>query len=66
MIIILIIVKGNVLDRCKKFKSSICFKRYYFSKTSRSVMQYRYTVTCCECLDGMKQYNDKRKSELKT
>ena len=52
--------------RCKKFKSSICFKRFYLSKTSRYVMQYRYTVTCCECLDGMKQYNDKRKNELKT
>ena len=48
--------------RCKKFTNSICFKRYYLSKTSRYVMQYRYTVTCCECLDGMKQYNDKRKT----
>ena len=51
--------------RCRKFENSICFKRYYLRKTSRYVMQYRYTVTCCECLDGMKQYNDKRKSELK-
>ena len=51
--------------RCKKIKNSICFKRCYLSKTSRYVMQYRYTVTCCECLDGMKQYNDKRKNELK-
>ena len=41
--------------RCKKFKNSICFKRYYFSKTSRYVMQYRYTVTFCECLDEMKK-----------
>ena len=65
MIIILIIVKGNVLD-VKKFKNSICFKRYYLSKTSRYAMQYRYTFTCCECLDGMKKYNDKRKNELKT
>ena len=51
--------------RCKKYKNLMCFKRYYLSKTSRYVMQYRYTVTCCECLDGMKKYNDKRKSELK-
>jgi len=51
--------------RCKKFKNSICFKRYYLSKTGRYVMQYRYTVTCCECLDEMKKYNDKRKNELK-
>ena len=51
--------------RCKKFKNSLCFKRYYLSKTSRYVMQYRYTFTCCECLDGMKKYNDKRKHELK-
>ena len=51
--------------RCKTFKNSICFKRYCLSKTSRYVMQYRYTVTCCECLDGMKRYNDKRKNELK-
>ena len=52
--------------RCKKFKSSICFKRYYLSKTSRYVIQYRYTVTCGECLASMKQYNDKRKNELKS
>ena len=51
--------------RCKKFKNSLGFKRYYLSKTSRYVMQYRYTFTCCECLDGMKKYNDKRKHELK-
>ena len=24
-------------------------------------MQCRTTVTCCECLDSMKAYNDKRK-----
>ena len=51
--------------RRKKYRNSMCFKRYYRSKTSRYIMQYRYTVTCCECLDGMKKYNDKRKSELK-
>ena len=28
-------------------------------------MQCRTTVTCGECLDGMKKYNDKRKRELK-
>ena len=51
--------------RCKKYKNPMCFKRYYLSKTSRYVMQYRYTVTCCECLDGMKQYNNTRKNDLK-
>ena len=64
MKIVNLIVKGNVSD-VKKYKNSMCFKRYYRSKTSRYIMQYRYTVTCCECLDGMKKYNDKRKSELK-
>ena len=52
--------------RCKKFKNSICFKRYFLSKTSRYLIQCRNTVTCSECLDGMKQYNDKRKNELNT
>ena len=51
--------------RCKKIENSICFKRYYHSKTSRYLIQCRKTVTCCECLDSMKAYNDKRKSELK-
>ena len=47
--------------RCKRYKNSVCFKRYYRSKTSRYIIQYRYTVTCCECLDSMKAYNAKRK-----
>ena len=50
--------------RCKKFKNSICFKRYYISKTSRYVMQCRTTVSCCECLDSMKAYNDKHENDL--
>ena len=52
--------------RCKKLRNQICFKRYYISKTSRYLMQCRTPVTCCECLDGMKAYNDKRKRALKT
>ena len=51
--------------KCKKIKNSICFKKYYMSKTSRYVMQCRTTVTCCECFDSMKAYNDKRKNDLK-
>ena len=51
--------------RCKEIKNSICVKRYYHSKTNRYLIQCRTTVTCCECLDSMKAYNDKRKSELK-
>ena len=47
--------------RCKKFKNLVHFKRYYYCKTGRYLMQYRTTVTCCECLDSMKAYNDKRK-----
>ena len=52
--------------RCKEWKNLVHFKRYYHCKTGRYLMQYRYTVTCCECLDGMKKYNDRRKCELKT
>ena len=51
--------------RCKDWKNLVHFTRYYYCKTGRYLMQYRTTVTCCECLDGMKAYNDKRKSELK-
>ena len=51
--------------RCKEWKNLVHFKRYYHCKTGRYLMQYRYTVTCCECLDGMKKYNDRRKCELK-
>ena len=51
--------------RCKKFKNLVYFKRYYYCKTGRYLSQYRTTVTCCECLDGMKKYNDKRKNVLK-
>ena len=51
--------------RCKQLKNLVYFKRYYHSKTNRYLMQYRTMVTCCECLDSMKAYNDKRKSELK-
>ena len=47
--------------RCKEIKNLVCFKRYYHNKTGRYLMQYRYTLTCCECLDRMKAYNDKRK-----
>ena len=47
--------------RCKKLKNLLHFKRYYHCKTSRYLMQCRTTVTCCECLDSMKAYNDKRK-----
>ena len=48
--------------RCKEFKNLVHFKRYYHCKTGRYLMQYRTTATCCKCLDGMKQYNDKRKT----
>ena len=51
--------------RCKEWKNLVHFKRYYYCKTGRYLMQCRTTVTCCECLDGMKKYNDKRKRELK-
>ena len=51
--------------RCKEYKNLVHFKRYYYCKTGKYLMQYRPTTTCCECLDGMKKYNDKRKSELK-
>ena len=55
-------VIDNVLD--VKNKKTVCFKRYYHSKTGRYVVQYRTTATCCECLDSMQKYNDKRKHEL--
>ena len=51
--------------RCKEYKNLVHFKRYYYCKTGRYLMQYRTTVTCCECLDSMKAYNDKRKIDLK-
>ena len=54
--------------RCKKLKNLGYFKRYYHSKTGRhliNLMQYRTTATCCECLDGMKVYNDERKMTQK-
>ena len=52
--------------RCKKLKNLVYFKRYYYyCKTSRYLVQYRTRVTCCECLDTMTEYNNKRKSELK-
>ena len=47
--------------RCKKLNNLVYLKRSSHSKTGRNIMQYRATFTCCEFLDGMKVYNDKRK-----
>ena len=47
--------------RCKQFKNSICFKRCYYTKTGRYVMQYRSTATCCERFDSMKNTTINRK-----
>ena len=58
------VVKGSVLD-AKTGRIQCISKDIIIVKRGRYLMQYRTTVTCCECLDGMKKYNDKRKSELK-
>ena len=48
--------------RCKEWKNLRYFKRYDQCKTGRYLMQYRTTVTCCECLDRMKKFNDRGKN----
>ena len=50
--------------RCKKLKNLVFFRRYYHSKTGRYIRQYRTTATCCECLDTIRENNNKRKSKL--
>ena len=53
--------------RCKKLKNLVHFaKDIIIVKRGKYLMQYRTTVTCCECLDGMKAYNDKRKTRGKS
>ena len=47
--------------RCKEWKNLVHFKRYSYFKKGRYLMQYRTTVTCCECLDAMREYNNTRK-----
>ena len=47
--------------RCKEWKNLVYFQRYYHAEGGRYLMQYKHTVTCCECLDAMREYNNKRK-----
>ena len=48
--------------RCKEWKNVVRFQRYYHAQRGRCLMQYKHTVTCCECLDAMREYKEKVKN----